>query len=530
VRKIISILFALSLVLGLSVIATPVSAAVTQPTVVVFDTDCACDLTAGYNITFNITASLTQGVGCVCIKFPAGTTVPPSFTTGDITINGVSIFKEEITVSGTEVCFIPPADVAAGAQVIVTFKTIADIGNPCTPGKYTLEVKTCRAPDSTYVKSAEYTIKPQYTSYKFELDFGTTYPGIAKDFIPPFKACGQNDTDQAFNTTWDPVLGFWWEGFNLTFAVNVTGCAAPCLNVSLWSEVISIPAGEVMNIRAEGQTFNYTSANKTLVVGVYGAEDMSWTGGATLPLVGGLPRTLQVEIHFSSPGTYEFCLYAECPAVGGCDPAASAILAKKCFTAQVYQWKDAAKMVLDEKWNLISLPLVPFNTSITELLKSLDPEALDKDGTADLLSIWHYQWNAGCTAAEWKSWEGPLTTMESGKAYWARLTYPITASPAYNWWVFGTAKNMPPMMPLAYDMCKGWDMFGFTRLAPATVANYLWNFGGAAPELPYPLMYGWYNSGTAATSDWDLIDPLIDSFVVGQGYWGYFPFGGTIVP
>ncbi len=100
-RKIISILVALGLVLGLSVMATPVSAAVSGVTVSV-EPNCAC-AAAAYNVTFNISASLTEGVHSVCIEFPAGTTVPTSFATGKIKIEGLDVFGTEVTVTGQKV-------------------------------------------------------------------------------------------------------------------------------------------------------------------------------------------------------------------------------------------------------------------------------------------------------------------------------------------------------------------------------------------------------------------------------------------
>jgi hypothetical protein len=155
----------------------------------------------------------------------------------------------------------------------------------------------------------------------------------------------------------------------------------------------------------------------------------------------------------------------------------------------------------------------------------------------DLVSIWYYdQCKAGSEANKWSMWSstgGNLTTMADGKSYWVRMNYPMGAA-NYTWWVFGTARAMPPAAPLAYTMCPGWNMFGFTSLVGMTSGAYLWNFGGGAPELPYPLVYGWNNTGSWTTSTWQLVTPLApnlgDPMSVGQGYWGYFPTGGTVVP
>ena len=181
-RKILSILLGLSLLLSLSVIATPVSAAVTGVTASLSNY-CACQASV-YNITFNISASLTEGVGCVCVEFPAGTTIPPTGTAwanGDILIGGFPVFGSEVTVTGTTVCFIPPQDlVPPGANpILVEFKSGAGIKNTYTPGTYSVKVNTCRAPDSTPVASATFKILPATSTYKFGQDFGQTYEGIA---------------------------------------------------------------------------------------------------------------------------------------------------------------------------------------------------------------------------------------------------------------------------------------------------------------------------------------------------------------
>ena len=189
-RKIISILFALSLVLGLSVIATPVAAAVTTPTVVVFDTDCACDPAAGYNITFNISASLTEGVHSVCIEFPAGTTVPASFATGDIKIGPVagpmvSVFAGEITVTGQKVCFLVPAHLTTAENPIrVTFGTLADIGNPCTPGTTYSALVQVSTTNTSYIRyRSNDTAGNLETTQTQAIRIDTTAPTAS--FVPP---------------------------------------------------------------------------------------------------------------------------------------------------------------------------------------------------------------------------------------------------------------------------------------------------------------------------------------------------------
>jgi hypothetical protein len=516
VRKIISILIALGLVLGFSVMATPVAAAVSGVSVSVAP-NCAC-AAAAYNITFNISASLTQGVHSVCIEFPAGTTVPTSFATGKIIIAGMSVFGTEVTVTGQKVCFLVPGDIVppAANAVLVQFAADAGLKNPCTPGSYKVKVNTSRAPDSTPVESAAYTIAPAISVYGLEWDSNPTYPGIAVGFIPPFKACGQNVTGAV-----EFASGKFQNAFNLTLAPTTVGCAAPCTtNVTINVTLTAAPTGSTVTLNLTGPPTwggTLTPTAPSVVVGnvSLGTSDTyEWAG----------------LIHFDTLGTYQICFDVICPAgTPNCQTTPPCVVGAvtvvhQCYDFKVHQWKDAGKIILDEKWNLISLPLVPFDTTIngtsTALLASLPAAA-----RAALTAIWNYDVTL---SPAWRVWPGPLLTMVDGESYWVRMSYPITGN--YTWWVFGTARAMPPATPSAYAMSLGWNMFGFTSLANMSSAAYLWNFGGAL-EPPYPLVYGWNNTGDWATSGWLLVDPIVPDFMkTGQGYWGYFPTGGTVVP
>jgi hypothetical protein len=512
VRKIISILVALGLVLGLSVMATPVSADVTQPQVTL-GSYCAC-ADSSYTITFNISASLTEGVHEVCIEFPAGTTVPTSFADGDITIEGIDVFGSEVTVSGTTVCFLTPTDFDAGDNPIeVIFTNDADLANPCTPGPYTLFVSTSRAPDATPVESATYTIQPAVSSYEFVVDFGETYPGIADDFVPPFKACGQNMSGQDFITTYNSSIPGWLSGFNFTFTYDVEGCDTPCGNVSIWFEVTACPEDEVITLLLDGDWYTLDDEDLTTEVGVYDSGT-DFVVDPELVLDTDTVEIYYGELHFSSVGSYQICFYAECPAVAGCDPEASDIIAERCLDFEVHQWKDAFKLELDEKWNLISLPLVPFDTDIDAILASMPAADL-----ANLISIWNYD---GCTG-EWFIYgngHDSLTELEDGKGYWVRMTYPMTGLATL--WLWGTEKPMPPLMPAEYPVCEGWNQIGFTSLTDYDAADYLWNWSS-----PDPVVYDWIE-GDWTVQGWSLVTPLTTHLYPGNGYWAAFGADGMI--
>lgn len=532
-RKIISILVALGLVLALSTMVVPTAGAACTAEVVLSNY-CAAKTGVTYTINFTSPVTLLPGNDKLSVDFADGTGLG-SVTKTDVTVEDVtdtdSGTPTAITVSGTHIEFAVPAatlTIEAGHEVKIT---INKVSNPATGGAKILnldyQLVCCPA---VVFDCATYTIKPAKSTYSFMLDFDPTYPGIAEDFVPPFKACGQADNvtgEEDFDTVY--YAPNWYTQFDIVLVEEVEGCAPACVNATLSFNVTAFPTpstGAVVSLNISGEFFALTptASGDTLT--------------ANITLTPGSNITFPSLLHFNKIGEYEICFDITCPGdpAGTCPeclPATgpvSIVDGPVCYPFNVHQWKDAAKMVLDEKWNLISLPLVPFDKDIDVLLESLDAEALDGDAVADLIAIWYYdQCKDVAEDLKWSMYEGGgLEEMADGASYWVRMSYPMTAS--YNWWVWGTARAMPPDSPSAYAMCPGWNMFGFTSLVDITSGAYLWNFGGGAPELPYPLIYGWQNTGDWATSGWLLVTPPADSMFVGQGYWGYFPTGGTVVP
>jgi hypothetical protein len=284
-----------------------------------------------------------------------------------------------------------------------------------------------------------------------------------------------------------------------------------------WFQVTKCPVGEVITFNFQGGTYVLDSTDITTPVTKYALVFPGWAP----------PDVVEAAwIHFSSPGDYEICFYLECPAVPCL--AGAQIVAQECLAAKVYQWKDAGKMYLDEKWTLVSLPLVPFDTSITNMLKSLPANLLDTIATNDeLLGIYYYD-RTGCPdVGTWKVYgngQTSLSTMEDGKSYWVRMTYPFVAGvdTPYTWWVWGTALPMPPASPKQYPVCKGWNMLGFTSLLDGLVDNYLWNWAPGSS-----VVYGWDDTGDAFAEKWDYIAPG-NNLVTGEGYWAAFTSAGYV--
>jgi hypothetical protein len=369
VRKIFSILVVLGLVLGMVVATAP--AAAQGPgdwTIVGVTVDPNCEYRlATYNITFTTTASLTEGVHTVCVKFPEGTGYPETWCTGHIVMNGVNVFPSEITRTGDEVCFIVPIDFAAGAQWVAFVPAVCPLATKATgiknpaPGTYFLYLKTSRAPNSSWVKSGwtgtkyvGYKIVPEYSSYKFMLDFSPTYPGLCAGFIPPFQACGQNDEDQPtyptdvepFDTWFDPAEEWWVTNFTTTLAASPIGCTG-CDDMQKQIRLTSAPTGGAAHLYLD------TTLEKTFKMTTAATRTYTW--GLTDDLANNHKETFVMGLHFDTPGTYELCfdLIYKGPTV--CTEYCQDY--SICFEFVVHQWKEAYPIPLYRKWNLISLPL-----------------------------------------------------------------------------------------------------------------------------------------------------------------------------
>ena len=544
-RKILSILLAVGLVLSMFVMTSPVSARVTQPAVTVLDTNCAGEI-AAYNITFNVTAALHPGSNHIFVEFPAGTVVPAAgWFKGAIEIYGethaawADVFGSEVEVTGTTVKFMVPITIEDDDQVIVRFNKYPTFGirNP-SPGWYKLSVYTDRPQDATPRLSGWYQIVPAIASYKFALDFGDTYPGIAADFIPPFKACGQASNATTPWQTWQFEAGKWANNFTFTLSASPAGCYAPCANATVWFTVPEVELNSTTSFWVNGTKYTLSpDPGETAILDAFGDLDRFFL--APVPLsISGVSVTYNLSLHFDRIGDYEICFYAMCPQTV-CSEAA--IIAETCMPFKVHQWKDAYPITLYPKWNLVSLPLVPFDTSVASITASLGGW-----GPLAFRSVWHYD---RCDD-EWFAFgngQTSLTDIEDGKSYWFRMLTPTEwndALPTYagawnaasnaTWWVFGTAKPMAPAGPAAYPVCEGWNMVGFLppwEGVPALPVSqpdegYLWNFFNFMDRPEYGIIYSW----DASVQNWDTQLPEAEDLEPTKGYWITFSRDGTIYP
>ena len=518
-RKIISILVALGLVLAFSATALPATAANTCSGTVTMSNDCAGEA-SNYTINFTAPVTLTPGNDLLSFTFGDGTSLA-NVGDADITVNATAVTGS--VKSGTHIEFPVPAAlgfVMAGTNLTVV---INDVVNPAG-GDYVLtldyQLVCCDAEDFCTV---DYTIKLAEAEYGLKVDFGPTYPGIAEDFVPPFKACGQNDTDQVPAAEFDTVEldGIFFDQFDLIVEVVTAGCDVPCDPADLFIDLIASPsAAAVANISVNG-TFGAFNALNSTVHNVT-IEDFVALNETT-------DTVLDALLHFDTKGDYTIMFKVICPGSGveSCltDPPCVApeddSIATKSYDFSVYQWKDAIKLTLDEKWNLVSLPLVPLvDPPVDDTLASIATADL-----ADIMSVWHYD----ACSAEWFVWPTPvddqqaLTELVDGEGYWVYVDYPQLDCGNITWWIWGTENAMPPEAPAQYAVCEGWNQIGFTSMVNLNPDQYLWNWTSA----PVPVVYGW-GEGCWTAQTWNNINFTTGDMEPGKGYWVAFPSDGAI--
>jgi len=153
-------------------------------------------------------------------------------------------------------------------------------------------------------------------------------------------------------------------------------------------------------------------------------------------------------------------------------------------------------------WNLISLPLMPEDTSITSLLSSIN---------GNYSIVWAY--NASDTADHWKKYDpgapfgNDLTTMEAGKGYWIMMTSNDTL------FVTGDVPGSTDIILKA-----GWNLIGYNSLVGQPIENALASVSGN-----YSIIWAYDTSDTA--DHWKKYDPGapfgndLANMEVGKGYW-----------
>ncbi|MCD4811279.1 right-handed parallel beta-helix repeat-containing protein [bacterium] len=153
-------------------------------------------------------------------------------------------------------------------------------------------------------------------------------------------------------------------------------------------------------------------------------------------------------------------------------------------------------------WNLISLPLIPEDTSITSLLSPIN---------GNYSIVWEY--NASDTSDHWKKYDpgvpfgNDLINMEPGKGYWIMMTSDDTLP------ISGTAPESTDI-----DLKTSWNLVGFNSLDSQPIAEALSPINGN-----YSIVWAYDASDTA--DHWKKYDPGVPfgndliNVEPGRGYW-----------
>jgi hypothetical protein len=225
----------------------------------------------------------------------------------------------------------------------------------------------------------------------------------------------------------------------------------------------------------------------------------------------------------------------------------------KALPFAAFQFLDSYKVPLDYKWNLVSLPLFPLDTSIASVLGSMDD-------ISQLVSVWHFDqcadpapnagiWSTSAYDPVGGTFAGTLSDIQTGRSYWIRMLHP--GETGYNalsfpqgFWVFGTGSIMPDPTGVDmgyFDVCEGWNMVGFKPewigglplvdidwINVPPIMGYLWNFNtGVMDTVHYGMIYEWL---PGAWQQWLTWLPGTAPLIPGLGYWIPFDGDGEIYP
>jgi hypothetical protein len=526
VRKIISILVTVGLVMAFSAVAMPTAGQTCVGATVTLDPATACECASTeYTITVDFPVTLLAGNDMISVEFGAGTTFA-FLSEADIDVGGHPVDDlDDVVITGTKIEFLVPiahGHIDAGDTVVLT---IDKVNNPCVAGEYELTVDYSLACcEGVTFACGEYEIFPAVSEYDFFWDSSVTYDGdIAFDFVPPFKVCGQDNTDYVVAP--DVIDGKDANWVNIYFMPETVGCLSPCTvgNVTFKMILTAAPAGA--NV-----TF---SINGTDMWFVFDPEDdpPELDPLAELPVGNNDTILWEMAFHFDTVGDYQICFEAWCPADWTCPTCSTepTMIAEKCYDIEVFQHKDAVKIPLYRKWNLISLPLVPLEDPnfIEDVLAAHSNPAL-------IEAVYYYDRCADAWSV-WGNGQSSLDTMEDGKGYWVKVDYDhadSTKQPGEaiaGLWVWGTPQPVPPNAPSAYPVCEGWNMVGLTGYDDNTYA-YL----GTILEDDYfwSVTYGALWAFDGDLQEWHAITSgqWIADLQVGEGYWLAAGADGMILP
>lgn len=286
-----------------------------------------------------------------------------------------------------------------------------------------------------------------------------------------------------------PAAGAQWpigSSQNITFSGNDPSSTAAKLDYTI-------------ELAADGTTFHpfitisgQTQGSKTQSIAVPDIAQAPWTSAVPV-------STAKIKVTATNPVT-----------------GLSGSLISSTFSVTAASFPVTSETVaLVTGWNLISLPLIPTNTDIQNILGAT---------AADIESVWTCA-GGGASGGTWSYYAPGVTTstlktMVDGKAYW------IKSKTGVDFTFQGRKGNAPPSSPPTYSFStSGWHMVGYKSTQVHTVQEY-----AGDPVSGNTKVYTTPVTGFDATTQEYTSLQLGDNMAKGSGYWFYYNSAGIIAP
>ncbi|MHB8085602.1 MAG: hypothetical protein ACYDHZ_07240 [Dehalococcoidia bacterium] len=356
--------------------------------------------------------------------------------------------------------------------------------------------------------------------YYFSTDGGTTYTeisgspstdaqgnGITKSWTPSVSASSTNCKIKVTSTDGAtvPNTGTAYSG---TFSIILPSVTGPSVNITspaggeTWQEgstqTITWTGNDTSDPTARLQYDLYLATNGSTFPGtpfatftnqVQGSKSLSWAVASG----GVFTTTNKIKIIATNPGYVS--------------PTGTATSNAFTITAADFG-VTTADITLASGWNLISLPLIPTNTAIENVLATC---------IGGVQSVWSY---SGGPSGSWISYAPgappALTTMSDGKGYWIKVS---SSGGPYHLIFQGRQGVAPPAVPPTYNVVAGWNLIGYkSTVSTHSVQQYL-----GATNYNLPLTY--FTGGSYGS-----VNGLTDTLTTKLGYWVYFNAAGSFTP
>jgi hypothetical protein len=225
-----------------------------------------------------------------------------------------------------------------------------------------------------------------------------------------------------------------------------------------------------------------------------GDPTMKWTALGTAT---GLP--FQVSWNSASVPDGNYCLKA----------VATDNQGWQTTTMQVNPVDNVYQVGLQAGWNLISSPVLPYNTDIKSVMAGLTAHGSVKQ-------VATFVWSGGKLVQQtWlPSAGGTLKTFHDGQGYWVEMTKADTLS------ITGRVLSAPPSVLPSYGVSAGWNLIGYTARdvwSGEWAGSYLGSVWDTTQQL-----YSYNASGDYYVARSDMFP--------GEGFWLATSAPGTIYP